>query len=134
MKKDDMNNQGQSESSTAVIVAKWSFVTLGLIWLVFGIWSLIRMTNGGGNLSSTVLWIIAVLMFVNAAVLILVGWGLKEGKKSLFYFAILVLMGNIFLTFTDEFGVFDLITLIINIAIFIILLVTRKTYISQPID
>jgi len=92
------------------------------------------MTNGGGDLSSAVLWIIAALMFVNAAVLILIGWGLQEGKKWLFYSAILVLMSNIFLTFTDEFGVFDLITLIINIAIFMFLLATRKTYISQSID
>ena len=110
-------------------VVRWGFVTLGVIWFAFGIYSLIRITGGSTGLSSFG-WIIAGLMFVNGVVLIWIGWGLREARRFYFYLALLVLAGNILLTITDEFGIFDLVTLIIAISLVILLVVTRSKYLS----
>ena len=72
------------------------------------------------------------MMFVNGAVLIWIGRGLREARRFYFYLALLVLVGNILLTITDDFGIFDLVTLIIAISLLILLLVTRSKYLSAP--
>ena len=107
------------------------FVLLGVIWLLFGVWSITRISAGGGNLSSTMLAIISLLMFINAAVLIWIGWGIGKGYRLYYYFGLLVLAGNIFLTLTDEFGVFDLITLILAVGLLILLILTRSKYLTN---
>ena len=115
----------------AVTAARWMFVLLGVIWLLFGAWSIIRMRVNGENLSSTMLAIMAMLMFVNAAVLIWIGWGIGKGQRRYYYFGLFVLAGNIFLTLTDEFGVFDLVTLVLAVGLLILLLVTRSKYLTH---
>jgi len=71
------------------------------------------------------------LMFVNALLLIWIAWGIGTGNKLYYFFGILVLAGNIFLTFTDEFGLFDLLTLIVNIILLVLLIVTRSKYLTD---
>lgn len=71
------------------------------------------------------------LMFVNAAVLIWIGWGIGKGQRLYYYFGLLVLAGNIFLTLTDEFGIFDLMALIINASLLVLLIVTRSKYLTN---
>jgi len=115
----------------SVKAARWLFVLLGVIWFLFGVWSITRMRDSGGNLSSTILGIIAALMFINAAILIWIGWGIGKGQRLYYYFGLLVLAGNIFLTLTDEFGFFDLITLIIAASLLILLIVTRSKYLTN---
>ena len=83
----------------SVRIARWLFVLLGLIWLVFGTWSVIRLGNSEGNLSGSMLVIIATLMFVNSAVLIWIGWGIGRGQRVYYYFGLLALAGNIFFNF-----------------------------------
>ena len=124
-------NNYQLEGKISMFVARWGFVILGVIWFVFGVYSLIRITGGSTSLSNFG-WIIAGLMFVNGAVLIWIGWGLREARRLYFYLALLVLVGNILLTITDDFGIFDLVTLIIAISLLILLLVTRSKYLSAP--
>jgi hypothetical protein len=114
-----------------VSTTRWLFVLLGVIWFLFGVWSITRLSDSGGNPSSTVLGIIAVLMFINAAILIWIGWGIGKGRRLYYYFGLLVLAGNIFLTLTDEFGIFDLITLIIAASLLILLIVTRSKYLTN---
>ncbi len=89
------------------------------------------MSAGGGNLSSTMLAIIMLLMFLNPAVLIWIGWGIGEGYRLYYYFGLLVLAGNIFLTLTDELGVFDLMTLILVGGLLIFLIVTRSKHLTN---
>jgi hypothetical protein len=69
-------------------------------------------------------------MYLNSALLIWIGWRIGKGLKLYYYFGILVLSGNIFLTLTDEFGVFDLIVLVIAVGLFILLIVTRSKYLK----
>lgn len=81
------------------------------LWLLLGIVSLVR-TSGG---SPSTAWIIAVLMFANAAALALCGWGIGSGQKRFLYLALAVLGVNILLTFTDQVGALDVATLAIDV-------------------
>ncbi len=114
-----------------VITARWFFVLLGAIWLVFGVSSITRIGDLSSSVSPVVLWIIAILMFVNALLLIWIGWGLGRGSSLYFYFGLLVLAGNVFLTFTDEFGTLDLITLIINVVLLVMLILGHSKFLQN---
>jgi hypothetical protein len=114
-----------------VITARWLFVLLGTIWLVFGVSSITRIGDLSSSVSPIVLWIIAILMFVNALLLIWIGWGLGRGSRLYFYFGLLVLAGNVFLTFTDEFGTLDLITLIINVVLLVMLILGHSKFLQN---
>ena len=113
----------------SVKAAQALFFILGAIWIAFGAASLIRMVNSGSNPTIT-LWIVALLMFGNAAAMLLLGRGIGKQNRLTFYLAILVLVANILLTVTDEFGAFDLITLIIDLTLLALLLITRSRYLS----
>jgi hypothetical protein len=122
----------ESESVPWVVTAaRWLFVVLGVIWVAFGISSLLRLESASRNVPLALLLIITLLMFVNALLLILVGWGIGRGNRLYFYFGLLLLAGNIFLTFTDEFGLFDLLTLIINVLLLVILIIWHSKFIKN---
>jgi hypothetical protein len=122
----------ESESVPWVVTAaRWLFVVLGVIWVAFGISSLLRLESASRNVPLALLLIITLLMFVNALLLILVGWCIGRGNWLYFYFGLLLLAGNIFLTFTDEFGLFDLLTLIINVLLLVILIIWHSKFIKN---
>ncbi len=131
----DPKKSSSSEESVqipaSVRAARWMFVLLGAIWLVFGTWSVLSMSGSGASLSGTMLWLIAIFMFVNSALLIWIGWGIGKGLNLYYYFGLLALAANIFLTLTDEFGFFDLIVLIIAVSLFVLLIVTRAKYFGK---
>ncbi|MGB3701712.1 MAG: hypothetical protein WA997_10610 [Anaerolineales bacterium] len=127
---DEIN--GEIDKTPLVVkAARWLFILLGVIWIVFGVWSTLRVGSADGNVPVALLWIIIILMFVNALLLIWIAWGIGTGNKIYYYFGILVLAANIFLTFTDEFGLFDLLTLIVNIILLVLLIVTRSKYLTD---
>jgi len=95
------------------------------IWVAFGIASLIRMRQGTqGN--PIVLWVVAILMFGNAGAMLLAGWWLGKGSRLSFYFALALLAVNILLTVTDQFGIYDLVTLLIDLVLLGLLIVPRR--------
>jgi len=120
-----------NEIPMVVTAARWLFVLLGGIWLVFGVWSITRIGSESSRVPVAMFWIIAILMFVNAFLLIWIGWGIGRGKRLYYYFGLLLLAGNIFLTFTDEFGFFDFVTLIIVVALLVTLIATRAKYLEN---
>lgn len=105
----------------SVAAARVLFLLLAAIWSLFGIISLVD-----DSVKSALT--IAILMFINAAVLIFTGWGIGKQQKRFFYLGMIVLLGNIFLTITDEFGRFDLIVLIIYVVLFFLLVASRSNY------
>jgi hypothetical protein len=119
----------KSTSGRLVRIAGWCYGFLGVIWFVFGIVSIIDVLKGENTLSNFG-WIIAILMFANALVFVLIGWRIEYGKRWLYYFGLIVLVTNIFLTLTDEFGVFDFIYLILAVSLFVFLIATRAQYTS----
>lgn len=113
-----------------VVVIRWLFVLLGVIWFLLGVGSVLRVYTTSTNIAG-IGWIIASLMFVNSAVLFLIGWGINRGNKLYFYLALIVLAGNIILTVTDEFGLLDMITLVVDNVLLILLLVTRAEFMAD---
>ena len=92
------------------------------IWLLFGIYTLTQMAGRYPAQSMTV-WIVGILMLGNCAAMLLCGVGLATQQKIFYYLALAVLVINIVLTVTDEFGILDLITGLIA---------TRRRYLSPP--
>lgn len=101
------------------------FVVNAAIWIAFGISTLVRMEGQG-----VVAWVLAGLMFGNAGAMLLSGWGLAKEKKGFFYLAVALVAVNILLTIADEFGLFDLIVLLIDLVLLALLIATRTRYLS----
>ena len=99
------------------------FVLTAGLWLIFGALSLARFEPSTGK------WIITALMFANAALLLFVGWGVRAGKHGFYYLALAVLGINLLLTVTDQFGLLDLIYLVVAGVLFALLIVTRHYYV-----
>jgi len=95
------------------------------IWIVLGIATLLRMSQTNPE-SPFLLWIIAILMAGNASMMLLSGWGLGTGHRLFYYLALIVMAVNIILTFTDQFGLLDFLTLVIDLAILALLIACRK--------
>lgn len=117
----------RNETSIASKATVGLFGLNAAIWLVLGVTSLYRM-GGSGDISQTTALIIAVLMFGNAAGMLLVGFGIARRIKLFFYLALALLGVNVLLTFTDEFGVLDLITLVIDLVLVGLLIINRLTF------
>ena len=104
-----------------------------LIWAGFGIFSLLSQMERYPE-QRTLYTLIALMMFGNAAAML--GAAMLIGKRRrIFYLLTLVLvLVNIFLTFTDQFGVFDLATLILGLMIGVLLISRRGAFLpGEPI-
>lgn len=131
-----MENRQNSDTGieavpTIVKAARWLFILLGTIWLVFSASSILRIDETSAEVSAALLWVIAVLMLINAALMFWLGWGLGRGNRLYFYFALILLAGNIFLTFTDEFGAFDFAVLVLYVILLVILIVGHSRFLPD---
>jgi hypothetical protein len=99
------------------------FVVNAAIWIALGISTLVRMEGQG-----MAAWVLAGLMFGNAGAMLLSGWGLGKEKRGFFYLAVAVLAANIVLSVTDEFGLFDLMVLLIDLGLLALLIASRTRY------
>ena len=120
-KLDSAPAQAISKAPTPVIVAQAMFFLNAAIWILFSVLTLRRMHG-------SMAWIIAVLMASNAGAMLLAGWGIRKRHKWFYYLGIAVLAVNIVLTVTDQFGLLDLLTLLIDVTLLVLLLATRSRY------
>jgi hypothetical protein len=98
-----------------------------VIWLVLGIFTLLRLSQYYPE-SIFAVWIITILMVGNAGMMLLCGWGLGTGHRLFYYLALTVLAVNIILTFTDQFGLLDFLTLLIDLTILALLIAGRQRF------
>jgi hypothetical protein len=113
-----------SKSIPYLKFVRGGFFLNAVIWTILGIYSILR--TGGKPDQSIMMQVVAILMFGNVGAFVFCG--LTIGKKSrIFYlFSILVLAVNITLSITDEFGLLDLITMLVDLVILGFLLAGRK--------
>ena len=95
------------------------------IWLALAVAFLIRMTarypeQMPGNL------VVASLMAANALAMLVCGLGLSRGSIWFYLLALAVLAVNILLSVADQFGLFDFITLVIDLGLLGILIIDRR--------
>lgn len=95
------------------------------VWVLLGILTLWRM-RAGGSFDAIGAIMIGMLMFGNAFILLLAGVGLGERTRLTYVFAVLILVVNILLTFTDQVGWLDLLTLLLDLVILAMLVVYRR--------
>jgi hypothetical protein len=100
-------------------IAQWLFALNTLVWLALGAATLVRMNDRS---PSAGVWLIAALMAGNAAAMAICAWGLGWRLRLFDLFALLVLAVNILLTFTDQFGYLDLLTLLLDLVLFILVI------------
>ena len=106
------------------------FFINAMIWLVFGLFTLSGMASRYPGHS--MVYIVGVLMLGNVIALALSGFLLSKHNKWFFFFAVFVLVINILLTFTDQFGLFDLATFLLDFVLFVLLISIRKQYFPAP--
>jgi hypothetical protein len=124
-----MNKRIAKALNTKLIVARALFFVNTLIWLGLAAYVLYDMAVINTNRLPAIL--VGVFMLGNAAMMLVSAIMLGKRQTWAYYFAILVLAVNIILTFTDQFGFWDLLTLIIDLILFGILLSIRKPYLSN---
>lgn len=111
----------------SVLVAQMLFFINGGVWLIFGIASFLRLSNGSSTPTIT-LWVIAILMLGNVGAMLVAALWLGRQSKWAFLFALVVLALNILLTFTDQVGFFDIITALLDFVILGLLFYDRQNY------
>jgi hypothetical protein len=111
-------------------LVRFGFYLIALFWVVLGFDSLIRIQNNPANQPQISL-VIAFLMFANAAALLICGLGIASGKSWFYLLAIAVLAVNILLTVTDQFGIIDLLTLLLDLSLLTLLLVKRYLFLPS---
>lgn len=123
---------GALKSPPVVMVCQILLILEGAIWLLLGAWYLaLQFTEA--RVPSTCAWIVAGLMFVNALAMLSLAWGIGRRQRAYYYSALAVILVNILLSVTDEFGLFDLIILLLNLAILLLLFAGRSQYLpSNP--
>lgn len=115
--------QNRSRVPTSVSIARALFLLNAVIWVLLAAATLLRSANG-------LAWGLALLMLANAGVMLWAGRGIGRRQKRFYYLALAVLAVNIVLTVTDQFGALDLSTLVIDVLLFALLIVTRGEYSS----
>jgi len=108
--------------SRAVQITRWFFYLLAALWLVIGINYL------GQSDGSIIFYVFAGLMFANIFVFILLGMNIT--KKAVYWISIAFLAICIVLTIFDQFGLADLIALILFLIPLVIMLAKRKEFIA----
>lgn len=112
-----------------VKTAQILFFVNAAIWLLIGSVSLTRIfANSSGQ--HVTAWVIAILMIGNVAAMLIAGIGIGKRKRWLYYFGILVLFVNIILTITDQFGIVDFVTLVIDVLLLGLLVFTKSSYVT----
>jgi hypothetical protein len=110
-------------TKTLKVAAQALFYFNTFIWLGFSLSKFLDIIAFNNKSASNV--ITGIFMLGNAAALFLSGWMIAKGRRWARGFALLVLAVNLLLTLTDQFGIFDLLTFLIDIVILWILISLR---------
>lgn len=124
MNDDHLTQDASPDRPLAVLVAQALYYTMGAIWFLLSLLTLVDIPAG----QQVMAWILAVLMFGNGLVFILFGWLTGRQRRRILYLGLAFLALNILLTLTDEFGILDLLTLLVDLALVVLLLATRRLY------
>jgi len=124
----DSSVDGHSQAVTAPLrAARILFLANALIWVGLGAAMLVRST---AVLGPQVRWVLAAAMLANAAMMGWLGVRIVNGSRRLYVLALCFLAVNILLTVTDQFGLWDGITLVIDAVLVALLLHMRSRFSS----
>jgi hypothetical protein len=108
-------------------ISRTLFYVIGFIWLFIGLrWLLFNRPEVIE--ASLYLFVMGFYILGNALLFFLLGLLLRSGKKWTFLLSVFVLIINLGITFFRQFGIFDLIILLMNSILLVILGLSRKAY------
>lgn len=113
------------DSDKLIQIGKWLFWLNAAVWLIFGVWSMARIGKGGGGTAVT-LFIIALLLLGNMAAFLWCSWAIQKQAAWYRFSIIAILSVNIILTVTDQFGLFDFLTLLLDLILVGIMLILQQ--------
>jgi hypothetical protein len=109
-------------------IARVLFFLNTLTWLGFGVYLYRQMTGFDNRLSAVM---VAIFMLGNAIAMFISGLLIYKQSKWGYFFAVAVVAINIILTFTDQFGLADFLTLLVDIVLLMILISLSNLYFSK---
>ena len=108
---------------------KYLFFITAIILAVFGTGSFMRVNANPGMVIVYILY--AVLMFGDAIAMLVCGLYINRQIRLIYWFAVVVLGLNIVLTIFDQFGLIDLLFLLLNLLTLALLLASRRHFLPQ---
>ena len=97
------------------------FILHAVFWLSLGFIFIFQQAN----------LFLAILIFINSLVLFWIGWNIKKQKRFIYIISLCYILLNLILTITDDFGILDLLALIINIITLILLIANRRYWLKS---
>jgi len=116
----------KSQPPKAVQLTRALFGVIGLTWLVFS--AIIMLRAMPMPASGVANFVVGMMMTENGVVMLLVSWRLRKREKTVYIIGFAIIVMNIILTFMDEFGFYDMATLLVDMAILVLLVSTRREY------
>lgn len=110
--------------------ARLLFFLDAVIWTGISLATLLRAQNASPP-TQMWYWLFAILMLGNAGMMLWVGILLARQAPWVFWLAVALLAANILLTVTDEFGTYDLLTMLLGLVILGLLALNRKAFITM---
>ena len=111
---------------SAFQLARYFFLFTFVILVGFGIGSLLSIEAKPDRMVLYIFY--AVIMFGDAAAMLFCGLLLNKRTKLIFFLSITVLAGNILPAIFDQFGLADLLFLLLNLITLAFLLIARKEF------
>ncbi|MBM3126114.1 MAG: DUF2127 domain-containing protein [Chloroflexi bacterium] len=99
------------------------------LWFGLGTYLVVEMVSFGNGLPAI---LVGFFMYLNSGCMLFSGIMLHKRKRWAYPFALVFLFANILLTFTDQFGVMDFFTLVVDLVILIALLSIGRKYMGRP--
>ena len=120
-----MSGPGIKQNSWLRGVVGALFNLMAVIWFIL---AMLTLFQGGGLQSASIagFLILAALMVGNALGFFVLGLGIRSARRFWFSLGYVFLAINILLTFTDQFGAWDLITLILDILLLVLLVLWHR--------
>jgi hypothetical protein len=112
-------------------LARYLFIILAAVLDVLAV--VLFMSVEATSDTSLAYTVYSFLMFVEAAVMLICGFGITKSKR-LYWLAVIVLALNIGLTAFDQFGIVDLFFILFNAFTLYVLLAFRKEFIAPPFE
>jgi hypothetical protein len=101
------------------------FSIIASFWLVTGTLAMLGIANLGFG-SADAARVVGILMLGNCAALALAGWLSLRGHRLVDFAALAVVALNAILSVTDEIGILDVVSLLVNGALLVLLIVNLR--------
>ena len=115
--------------NTSITLVRFLFFITAIVLAALSAGSFMRI-NGNPDMKIAYS-IYAILMFGDAIATLVCGLYLGRQMKVIYWFAVFVILLNIILTIFDQFGLIDLLFLLLNVVTLVALIAARKELLPQ---